>query len=153
MADVNKNHYCRNCRDYVPPDHGADRPHHKTFWFGAKLTKPRPEEFKFRMLFPPRTLPAEVDLTPNFLKGGFKAPLRQGRQGSCTGNCGVANFIYSQIIGGAWNGQLFSVASLYANERILEGTFPEDSGANMETIGKVQGTQGISFRQDHALQR
>jgi len=140
-----KPHYCKECRDHVEPAHRTERPDHKVFSFGAKLTKPRPEQFKFRLLYPPRTLPPELDLSSNFINGGFTQAFRQGEQGSCTANCGVADFIYRQIIGNAWNKQLYSRAFLYAATRIIEGTFPEDSGSMMETLGKVLGTQGICF--------
>jgi C1A family cysteine protease len=79
-----------------------------------------------------KDLPAVVDLR---LK--FQAPYDQGALGSCTANalCGVVGYLDPKMLGS----RLF----LYYNERVMEGTVGEDSGAFLEDGVKSLETYGI----------
>jgi hypothetical protein len=132
---------CEDCIRNVQGNHQRKQPTHHVHGLGLRLTKPRPEQFKFRRYFAPRKLPSKVDLRSILLNGGFKV-FDQGQQGSCTANCGAADKAYMEIKQGDYPSP-FSRAFLYAEERIQEGTFPGDGGAMMETIGTVLGNEGI----------
>jgi hypothetical protein len=74
--------------------------------------------------------------------------LDQGQYGSCTGHAGtgVAEWIARRYL----NLDLaFSPAYLYDEERILEGTFPQDAGAQMRTICKALVKKGIALSADY----
>jgi hypothetical protein len=143
MYSNKKRNYCKECRDEVSHSHRQDKPGHVVFHFGANLTKPKPEQFKFRSIFAPMRVPTEIDLSPNLKLAVEKGilPFRQAF-GDCTANCGAADKIYQELIAGTFQ-ESFSRSDLYANERIYDRTFPEDAGSMMETIGIVLGKQGI----------
>lgn len=79
-----------------------------------------------------KDLPGVVDLR---LK--FQAPYDQGALGSCTANalCGIVGYLDPKMLGS----RLF----LYYNERAMEGTLAEDSGAFLEDGVKSLETFGI----------
>jgi len=62
----------------------------------------------------------------------------QGQLGSCTANAGVA----ARVMLNNLNVNL-SRLDLYYNERVIDGTVNEDSGANMRDIGKSLSTDGV----------
>lgn len=80
----------------------------------------------------PKDLPAVVDLRVK-----FQAPYDQGALGSCTANalCGVVGYLDPKMLGS----RLF----LYYNEREMEGTLGEDSGAFLADGVKALETCGI----------
>ena len=131
-------YYCRECTKLVSSTHTHRKKfiNHKTFTFGLKLTKPRPEQFIYhpKLATLKKKLPTKVDYRPVLVKGGFKT--RCQTVGSCTGETGATDKDYQEIKQGDWPGQ-FSASYLYYEERKLHGWENEDSGANMKDIGVV----------------
>jgi hypothetical protein len=119
MADVNRVviHGVQRTLDWKPDDHD-------------------PRDFKFEA---PSTvtIPDTINLTR------YESPIKdQGQEGSCTGFgiSGLLEFKY-------WNLStpqklIFSPQFIYYNERVVEGTLNEDSGAQIRTGMKVIANQG-----------
>ena len=65
--------------------------------------------------------------------------LDQSQLGSCTGNgiCGCINFLHVKT------GETFSRLFVYYNERAIEGTVDQDSGANIDDGINSVKTQGV----------
>jgi len=113
--------------------------------YGVRLTKPKPEQFKFRQRYlgvrlRPK-LPSRVDYRDLLSNGGFMV-FDQGSQGSCTANCGCADKAFQEILSNTY-GDPFSRAFLYYECRKLHGWENEDSGAEMEDIGIILGSEGV----------
>lgn len=134
-------YYCSTEKKHVPADHKEKYPSHVVRPLGAKLTKPRPEQFKRRMKPFRVVLPSKVDYRPILDKGEFEI-FDQGQQGSCTANAGCADKAAQEILTGTYPGP-FSRAFLYYEMRKLHGWQNEDSGAMMEDIGTVLGQEGV----------
>lgn len=136
-------HYCLKCKRKVSREELAEHQPQQIVSFGAILTKPRPEQFKYRQHYrtTPKKLPSKIDYRPMLLAGGFQV-FDQGQQGSCTANCGAADKAYHEIVQGDYPSP-FSRADLYWNERVILGTTWQDSGAEMINIGQVLGQTGI----------
>jgi C1A family cysteine protease len=86
----------------------------------------------------PIELPGEVDLR------SLCSPVRdQGQLGSCTGFAGEAlrEFLLNRD---RKNFRVLSPRFLYYEERVIEGTVHEDSGASIRDILKVLNKKGIS---------
>ncbi|BDG09158.1 C1 family peptidase [Anaeromyxobacter paludicola] len=82
-------------------------------------------------------LPAAVDLRP-----GFAPPYDQGDLGSCTANAVAAAFQFARRKEGLTDfmpSRLF----VYFNERVIEGTVSEDSGAMLRDGLKCVVQQGV----------
>ncbi len=99
-----------------------------------------PRDFKF--VSPIKTLPKSVNMRP------YMPPiLDQGNLGSCTANA-IANDFYAEMlrqlslktINHAW---LPSRLLIYFNERTLEGTVKQDSGASVRDGFKTINTLGV----------
>src|SRR5271166_408368 len=100
-------------------------------FYGWKPSKPH--NAKKYALFHPRIVnrPSEVDLRPN------DCPIfDQGQIGSCTAN-GLAG-----LLGFLNKGSVYSRLFIYANERLMEGTFQEDAGAEIHDGIKTLVTMG-----------
>lgn len=135
-------HYCRKCRQHVERKDLDKHDERNIVSFGAILTKPRPEQFRYRQHYAtqPKKLPSKVDYRPTLTAGGFQI-FDQGQQGSCTANCGCADKAYHEIVQGDYPSP-FSRSFLYYEERVILGTTNQDSGAEMENIGQVLGKEG-----------
>ena len=114
------------------PDPHAQPMRHRWGW---KPDAPDPRDYAFA---PPRlaALPPSVDLRP-----AFPAPYDQGQLGSCTANAiaGAIEFLQGK------EKQPESVPSrlfIYYNERAIEGTVSEDSGAQIRDGVKSVATLG-----------
>jgi C1A family cysteine protease len=84
------------------------------------------------------TLPANVDLRP-------KCPpvYDQGELGSCTGNSIAGAMQFDQMVQKpAWN-YMPSRLFIYYNERVIEGTVGQDSGAQIRDGIKSVNTSGV----------
>ena len=107
--------------------------------YGWKPDKPDPRDYK--LTFGRAVLPNEIDLR------GVDTPiLDQGQLGSCTGNgiAGVISFdMKKQKISFADKSILPSRLFIYYNERVLEGTVNEDSGAAIRDGIKTINTLGV----------
>lgn len=107
--------------------------------YGWKKDKLDPRDH--RMLMAPRlmeSLPSSVDL------GGNCGPVfDQGQLGSCTGNAIAAAFQYDLKVQGC--SIIFTPSRLfvYYNEREMEGTVYEDSGAEIRDGMKAVATFGV----------
>ena len=86
---------------------------------------------------PPRTLPASVDL-----RASCTAVENQGALGSCTANALVGNLEFLELKAGRPPVDL-SRLFVYYNERALEGTTREDSGAFLRDGIKTLVKQGV----------
>jgi hypothetical protein len=88
-------------------------------------------------------IPADIDLRPILrpLYEGGVLPYQQGKQGSCTANCGALDRILVALKLGL--SIIPSRAYLYIRERMLHGWENEDNGAYMADIGTILGRYGI----------
>jgi hypothetical protein len=102
--------------------------------YGLKPDKPDDRDYRLSKLIGKEVLdkPIDVDLRPEFIK-----PFMQTEQ-DCTANAGTANKMYLD-----GNKFQYSRQFLYNQERIFEGTFPEDEGSQCRTICKVLQKFGI----------
>jgi C1A family cysteine protease len=90
---------------------------------------------------PPRTLPGAVDLRP-----GCSAVEDQGPLGSCTANALAGNLEYIETNAGKPATDL-SRLFIYYNERKIEGTVAQDSGAQLRDGIKALAKQGVCAEQ------
>jgi C1A family cysteine protease len=88
-------------------------------------------------------LPAKVDLRPS----GPNIVYDQGELGSCTGNAIAGAVQFERIKQNLSNAQtlLPSRLFIYYNERVIEGTVSQDSGAAIRDGVKSVATQGVCF--------
>ena len=121
---------------------------HQIYPLGLNITKPKPEQFKFRKYHakPPAKLPSKTSNYAKMVKGGYKIRDQDG-VGSCTGQCGATNKDQDEIVQGDWPGP-FSADYLYYEERALYGDQDQDTGANMPDIGTVL-MKGCATRKTH----
>ncbi|AGK95986.1 phage holin [Clostridium pasteurianum] len=92
-------------------------------------------DYLFKNLFNNIELPLSIDLREKM------PPLfDQGQEGSCTANAGAGDREYMLQKDSIKLSRQF----LYNVERIIEGTFPDDNGAQMRTICKALNKYGIS---------
>lgn len=99
--------------------------------------KPDARDFMFKVTAPVANLPHYVDLRP-----GMPAVYDQGELGSCSGNAIAAAFQFDQLKEHitSWNpSRLF----IYYNERLIEGTVNEDSGAELRDGIKTIAGYGV----------
>lgn len=104
--------------------------------FGWKQDKPDPRDFKFKISVP-HELPSMVDL-----RNMCPPVYNQGGVGSCTANALGAAFQFEQI---KQKKQDFIPSRLfiYYNERAMEGTVNEDSGAMIRDGIKTMVKEGV----------
>jgi C1A family cysteine protease len=99
-------------------------------------------DYKF-LLSPPKALPPSVDLTKT-----YSVPVvDQGQLGSCTGNGIAGALAYLQLQEKealVYPSRLF----IYYNERVIEGTADQDSGANIRDGIKSVVAQGYCAETD-----
>ena len=92
--------------------------------YNLKLERVPKKKLKFKAITKPTNLPASVDL-----RSMFRTTYDQGELGSCTANalCSVFEFetIDEKVDVGLKPSRMF----VYYNERLIEGTVNEDSGA------------------------
>ena len=93
-------------------------------WYGWVPDRPDQRDKLYSAIAkPPKTLPKAVDLRP-----GCSAVEDQGQLGSCTANALVGNLEFLEKKEGCPVADL-SRLFIYYNERAMEGTINEDSGA------------------------
>lgn len=101
--------------------------------YNLKPDKPDDRDYLFCNLTIKAIEPKPIDLRSQFVP-----PFNQFNQGSCTSQSGTA---YKMFMEG--NKTLLSRQFLYNQERILDKTFPEDSGSSARTICKTLQQYGI----------
>ncbi len=107
-------------------------------WYGWLPDRPDHRDKLYAAIAaPPRTLPASVDL-----RASCTAVENQGALGSCTANALVGNLEFLELKAGRPAVDL-SRLFVYYNERALEGTTREDSGAFLRDGIKTLVKQGV----------
>lgn len=135
--------YCTTCEVHViEPGHTKKYPAHRVIKLGLKFSKPRPEQFRYRLLTGKlsRAVVRKVDFRAALIAAGWKI-FQQGTQGSCTANAGCLSLAWIAIKWKVYSGP-FSRAFLYYMCRLLHGWQNEDNGAMMEDIGLVLAKDG-----------
>ena len=99
---------------------------HVNSWYGWVPDRPDFRDKLYSAIAaPPKRLPAKVDLS-----AGCSAVEDQGQLGSCTANALVGNLEFlCKKAGGNGGVPDYSRLFIYYNERAMEGTISEDSGA------------------------
>lgn len=110
--------------------------------YNLKIEKLPKTELKFKV-FKPTPLPEKVDL-----RSGFPIVYDQGELGSCTANALCAVYGYETIDEKVNVGFQPSRLFLYYNERKIENTINEDSGAMLSDGIKSMQTYGICSETD-----
>src|SRR5438309_5417843 len=91
-----------------------------------------------------RSLPSSVDLRPH-----FKAhPYDQGQLGSCTGNAIAGAIQFDREKQSLKPDFVPSRLFIYYNERVIEGTVSQDSGAQIRDGIKSVAQQGVPAESD-----
>jgi len=104
--------------------------------YGWKPDLPDQRDYTYRVMAP-ITLPSKVDLTP------LCPPVYdQGQLGSCTGNAIAGSIEYEQIKKKDPKPFIPSRLFIYYNERVIEKTVNQDSGAMIRDGMKAVSTQG-----------
>lgn len=112
------------------------KPQKPTLKYGWKRDQPDHRDFKFKITAP-HDLPTHVDLTSS-----CPSIYNQNSLGSCTANALGAAYQFEQIKQNKPNfipSRLF----IYYNEREIEGTINEDSGAMIRTGIKTMVDKGV----------
>jgi C1A family cysteine protease len=117
---------------------------HKIQRFGWVKDKPDPRDLLFSAspVLTAKPLPKSADLRP-----GCPPVYDQGQVGSCTGNAVAGSFEFSQkkqMLEDFMPSRLF----IYYNERLMEGTTDEDSGAQIRDGIKSVVKQGVPAESD-----
>lgn len=105
-------------------------------WFGWNPDRPDIRDLPYKLIAPKKKLPTSVDLRQ------YCSPVEnQGALGSCTAQALIGNLEMLQMKS---NAPLIDVSRLfvYFNERVVEGTVKEDSGATIRTGIKVLARHG-----------
>ena len=97
-----------------------------------------PDQRDFLYAAPPVTLPSKVDLRP-----GCPPIYNQGQLGSCTANAIGASHQFEQIRQNDNTDFSPSRLFIYYNERVIEGTVDQDSGAMIRDGMKTVAKQGV----------
>jgi C1A family cysteine protease len=105
--------------------------------YNCKITHLPPHMLKIKVIPPVPTQPATVDL-----RSKMPPVYDQGQLGSCTANALCAAFEYDDP--GFMGSRLF----LYYNERMLEGTIPEDVGAMLSDGVKCMQKYGLCLEKE-----
>src|ERR1700677_3164102 len=94
-------------------------------------------------------MPRVAPLPPMINMISSLGPVRdQGQAGSCTGNAsgGFLDFLYNSqgryFKGKVPQSDLFSALFIYAEERIADGTFPQDEGSDSRSAMRVLNKLG-----------
>jgi C1A family cysteine protease len=105
--------------------------------YGHKADKPDVRDFKFKapVAVP---VPSKVDLSPS-----FTPCYDQGQLGSCTANAIAAAIEFDQIKENKAFDFMPSRLFIYYNERAMEGTINEDSGAAIRDGVKAVNVNGV----------
>jgi C1A family cysteine protease len=107
-------------------------------WYGWVPDRPDQRDKLYAAIAkPPKKLPASVDLRP-----GCSPVEDQGQLGSCTANALVGNLEFLEKKAGQTVTDL-SRLFIYYNERAMEGTINEDSGAMIRDGVKSLVKQGV----------
>jgi C1A family cysteine protease len=108
--------------------------------YGWKKDKPDLRDHQLKLAGKPRALPPKVDLR-TVIK--CPKPYDQGELGSCTANAISFAYQYDELLQN--NTQCFMPSRLfiYYNERAMEGTISEDSGAELRDGIKSINSQGV----------
>jgi C1A family cysteine protease len=101
-------------------------------------------DLKYKGLFKPIKLPPSVDLRNNFK---LPEPYDQGEIGSCTANSLAFAYQYEEIKQNNIDSFMPSRLFIYYNERELEGTEKEDSGASLRDGMKTINKNGVCNEQ------
>jgi len=114
-----------------------NKPNKVISWYGWLPDLPDQRDKLYAAIAaPPKKLPRAVDLRP-----GCSAVENQGQLGSCTANALVGSLEFLEIKAGKPATDL-SRLFVYYNERSLEGTVAEDSGAQLRDGIKVLAGKG-----------
>lgn len=108
---------------------------HRTGW---KPDLPDQRDHKFSTILPPASLPPSADLRKQ-----FPAVFDQSTLGSCTAQAVAAVIGFSQVKQKVKEVFTPSRLFIYYNERSLEGTIPEDSGATLRSGIKSVNQWGV----------
>lgn len=102
-------------------------------------------------LITPYTVPnvPRFTIAPPFLSLVKKMPpiTDQGNQGACTGHSSVAPLYVAQVNAGRKQIVVPSPAFIYYNERLMDGTADQDSGANISDIYRAANKYGVAPEQ------
>jgi len=108
--------------------------------YGWKRDKNDHRDHKLRLTMKNIELPSKVDLREEFT---FPEPYDQGSLGSCTANAIGFAYQYDEIIQNNSSCFMPSRLFIYYNERKMEGTIHEDSGAEIRDGIKSINTHGV----------
>ncbi|HUL54112.1 MAG TPA: C1 family peptidase [Opitutaceae bacterium] len=115
-----------------------NKPNKVISWYGWVPDRPdQRDKYYAAIAAPPRKLPPSVDLRPT-----CSAVENQGQLGSCTANALAGNLEFLEKQAGKPATDL-SRLFIYYNERALEGTVNEDSGAMIRDGIKTLAQRGV----------
>jgi len=135
--------YSPNCKDQVFPLRSWDPSLPAKIRASAKWQGPQ-------LRNPPAS---EMDFAPLYFNAGGDVK-SQGKIGNCTGATGAEDTLYAAAKQEYFGPNApvpkggFSIADLYANERIMDNDFPDDVGSEPGQIGNVLSYWGICFEKD-----
>lgn len=98
---------------------------------------PDHRDFSYQLVFDRRKIPAKIDL-----RSQCPAVYDQGQLGSCTGNA-IAAALEFELLKQKEADFIPSRLFIYYNERVIEGTVNEDSGAMLRDGIKSVANQGV----------
>lgn len=107
-------------------------------WYGWQKDALDPRDLKFKAPVRGDSLPPRIDLTPS-----CPAVFNQGALGSCTANAIATAFEFEQMKQNMANDFTPSRLFIYYNEREMEGTVNEDSGAQIRDGIKSVASLGV----------
>jgi C1A family cysteine protease len=123
----------------------------KKFAYGWKKQKPDSRDKVFRPCMPAAGLPAAYDQRS---LGVWPSPYDQGQLGSCTGN-GIAGIVHFRLVlegkEPSSNTSVDSAANtpsrlfIYRQERVIEGSLEQDSGAEVRDGLAALADKGVCF--------
>lgn len=107
-------------------------------WFGWRKDRPDHRDKHFRPALSPKRLPAAVDLRDH-----CPPHMDQGALGSCTAN-GITGALRYALMKEGYKDTPYSRLQLYFDEREIEGTVKEDSGAEIRDGVKSLAAKGVA---------
>ena len=121
--------------DFVTSLFSSKKPFKKYSWV---RDLPDYRDFKYSPTVSGTSLPVSVDL-----RNTCPPVLDQGQLGSCTANSIANAFYFDELKQKESSAFLPSRLFIYYNERVLEGTVKQDSGAQIRDGFKTIATQGV----------
>ncbi len=135
--------YCIPCRKWCSKNHTHRRSRVTHTVIRFMPWPPKRRMAATHRLTAPRKLPDSVDLRPIWASVKYPQP-NQGEIGNCTAETAAYDLALMKIKQDLYKAP-FSVAFIYAMERMDIGTFPDDSGANMIDEGNALANHGCCF--------